>query len=39
MISNANELSAWIRQRIDAQDRKLDEIDERTLQVSRAEQK
>ena len=33
MTSNANELSARIRQRIDAQDRKLDEIDERTLQA------
>ena len=33
MPSNPNELSARIRQRIDAQDRKLDEIDERTLQA------
>ena len=33
MTSNANELSARIRQRIDAQDRKLDEIDERKLQA------
>ena len=33
MTSNENELSAQIRQRIEAQDRKLDEIDERKLQA------
>ena len=33
MTSNENDLSAQIRQRIDAQDRKLDEIDERKLQA------
>ena len=33
MTSNENELSARIRQRIEAQDRKLDEIDERKLQA------
>ena len=33
MTSNANELSARIRQRIETQDRKLDEIDERKLQA------
>ena len=33
MTSNANDLRARIQQRIDAQDLKLDEIDERTLQA------